>query len=325
MRFIRFSLVLAALVLVAALLPVRAAGPGGRNIRALAIDPLHPRTLHAVASPGGVYTSRNRGGAWTWGAGRDLWAVAVDPAHPATVYAGGPGELLRSTNRGRTWTRLDPGPQPYTIEALAVAPGEPSRVFAANTAGVEPGLLLSTDRGETWSPVFSDSLAIQSIVVDPSDPDTVYLVGLAGVFKSTDAGAAWARILGAGPGLRVLAVDPQSPLRLYGLAGRNFYRSEDGGASWVLVGQVPLLIGRALAVNPESPATVWAAGEHGVFVSRDAGETWRPARAGLPRDETLGINALAIDPEDPARIYAGTAGYGVATTWNAGRRWWLLP
>ena len=328
MRSIRFSFVLVILTLVAFSPPARAAvgrwthaGPGGGEIRALAIDPSDPRILYAAASPGGVYTSRNGGATWTWGAGRSLLAVAVDPAHPATVYAGGPGELLRSTDRGRTWTRLDPGPQPYTLAALAVAPGEPSTVYAANVSE----LLASTDRGETWSPVRSNGLAIQSIVVDPSNPDTIYLTSWAGVFKSLDAGATWKLIYPELSELGALAVDPRLPSRLYLLDGGDFYRSEDGGVSWPLVGQVPLPISRALAVDPGSPSTVWAAGEHGVFVSRDAGETWRPARSGLPKDETFGINALAIDPGDPARVYAGTAGYGVARTWNAGRRWWLLP
>jgi photosystem II stability/assembly factor-like uncharacterized protein len=328
MRSIRFSLVLVLLILAAFSPPARAAvgrwtyaGPGGGEIRALAIDPSDPRILYAAASPGGVYTSRDRGAAWTWGAGRDLWAVAVDPAHPATVYAGGPGELLRSTDRGRTWTRLDPGPQPYTIEALAVAPGQPSTVYAANVSE----LLASTDRGETWSPVRSNGLAIRSIVVDPSNPDTIYLTSWAGVFKSPDAGAAWELLDLELSEPSALAVDPRLPSRLYLLAGGDLYRSDDGGASWPLAGQVPLLISRALAVDPGSPSTVWAAGEHGVFVSRDAGETWRPVRSGLPKDETFGINALAIDPRDPAKVYAGTADYGVARTWNAGRRWWLLP
>ena len=326
MRPVRHSLLFVLLSFVVFSPPAQAAagrwthaGPGGGEIRALAIDPADPLTVHAAASPGGVYTSRNGGVTWTWGVGRDIWAVAVDPAHPATVYAGGPGELLRSTDGGRTWTRLELLPRPFTIEALAVAPGEPSTVYAADGAQV----YASATGGETWSPVFSNSLAIQSIVVDPSDPDTVYLAGLAGVFKSVDAGSTWALLGPRSAEGRVLAVAPRRPSRLYMLAGRDFYRSEDGGESWAFIERIQgLLIVRTLAVDPESPSTLWAGGEHGVFVSRDAGETWRPAGAGLPRDGGLGVNAFAIAP---GRIYAGTSGLGVARTFNAGRRWWLQP
>ncbi|HSG40798.1 MAG TPA: YCF48-related protein [Thermoanaerobaculia bacterium] len=329
MRYIRHSLLLVLLSLAVFSLPAQAAvgrwthaGPGGGEVLELAIDPSDPLTVHAAASPGGVYTSRNGGVTWTWGAGRDIWAVAVDPAHPATVYAGGPGELLRSADGGRTWTRLELRPRPYTIEAMAVAPGEPSTVYAAAGAQV----YASRDGAVTWSSVFSNSLAVQSIVVDPSDPGTLYLACLTGVFKSVDAGATWTLIHTESAALRVLAVDPRRPSRLYILADRDVFRSEDGGASWALAGRIPgLLISRALAVDPESPSTVWAGGEHGVFVSHDAGETWRPARTGLPTDSGLGINTLAIDPGNPTRVYAGTSGLGVARTFNAGRRWWLLP
>lgn len=328
MRSIRHSLLLVLLSLAVFSLPAQAAvdrwthaGPGGGEIRALAIDPSDPLTVHAAASPGGVYTSRNGGVTWTWGAGRDIWAVAVDPAHPATVYAGGPEELLRSADGGRTWTRLKLRPRPYTIEALAVAPGEPSTVYAA--AGVQ--VYTSRDGAVTWSSVFSNSLAVQSIVVDPSDPGTVYLGGLAGVYKSVGGGP-WMLIYPESSWLRILAVDPRHPSRLYMQTGRDFYRSEDEGASWGFVGRIPdLLIVRALAVDPQAPSTIWAGGEHGVCVSRDAGKTWLPARTGLPTDSGLGINALAIDPGNPDRIYAGTSGLGVARTLNAGRRWWLQP
>lgn len=294
------------------------AGPGGGEVRALAIDPSDPLTLHAAASFGGVYTSRNGGASWTWGAGRNIWAVAVDPAHPATLYAGGPGEFLRSTDRGRSWQRLDPRTPPFTFEALAVAPGEPSIVYTVDGSQ----LFASADRGETWSPVFAESLAFHSLAVDPFDPDTIYLAGLAGIFRSSDAGAFWTRVHPEIPGLLVLAADPRRPGRLYLLADRDVYRSDDGGTSWFLAGHIPgLLIGRALAVDPGAPGTVWAAGEHGMFVSRDAGETWRAAGEGLPKNDNFGINALAIGPG--GTIYAGTSG-GVARTFNGGRRWWLL-
>ena len=42
----------------------------------------------------------------------------------------------------------------------------------------------------------------------------------------------------------------------------------------------------------------------GVFKSIDSGETWIAAQNGLP--DTVYVNALAIDPSAPARIYAAT-------------------
>ena len=39
-------------------------GPGGGNIRELAIDPVNPATLYAAAESGGLFKSTNGGGSW---------------------------------------------------------------------------------------------------------------------------------------------------------------------------------------------------------------------------------------------------------------------
>src|SRR4029434_437621 len=48
----------------------------------------------------------------------------------------------------------------------------------------------------------------------------------------------------------------------------------------------------------------------GVYFSTDAGTTWTAINAGL---ETHRVQALAIDPMVPGRVYVGTAGASVFT------------
>jgi cysteine-rich repeat protein len=72
----------------------------------------------------------------------------------------------------------------------------------------------------------------------------------------------------------------------------------------------------ALAINPPTPTTLYAVagtfgdegGPGGVFKSTDRGSTWNTLSEGLP---DIPVRALAIDPIEPRRAYAGTAGGGV--------------
>src|SRR4051812_10224778 len=65
-------------------------------------------------------------------------------------------------------------------------------------------------------------------VVDPEDPDILYIGGFPTSFKSTDAAAHWSALTGA----RVAAVDPQDSSTLYGLSSAGLIKSTNGGATW---------------------------------------------------------------------------------------------
>jgi photosystem II stability/assembly factor-like uncharacterized protein len=82
---------------------------------------------------------------------------------------------------------------------------------------------------------------------------------------------------------------------------------------------------RALAINPANPATLYAGTlGGGVFKSTDSGATWAVANAGTYNYGSgltnLAINALAINPSNPATIYAGTNG-GVFKSADSGGNW----
>jgi photosystem II stability/assembly factor-like uncharacterized protein len=157
--------------------------------------------------------------------GHIIHHAVADPRDPATILAGtstghlGP-TVLRSVDRGRTWTEASKPPafRPGDPHGRAVkkvfwlTPGhaeEPGSWFAG---GSPQGLFRSEDAGDTWEPVDGwndhrswidwaewpeegtpDGSMLHSVLVDPRDPAHLYL-GLSGggVFESTDGGAGWA-------------------------------------------------------------------------------------------------------------------------------------
>ncbi len=99
------------------------------------------------------------------------------------------------------WRAVGPRLQGGRIEAVAVAPGRPSTIYAGAGTG---GVWKSINNGTTWTPIFDReaTTSIGAIAVAPSDPNVVWVgtgeVLMArssyagfGVYKSVDAGATW--------------------------------------------------------------------------------------------------------------------------------------
>ena len=104
--------------------------------------------------------------------------------------------------------------------------------------------------------------------------------------------------------------------------GRVF-RSTDTGASFTLVDS-PNLYVSDIVINPSNSMVVYsslsgfsATAGLNVRKSIDGGTTWLPSGAGIPN---IPVNALAIDPTDNNRIWAGTD-VGVYVSFNAGGNW----
>jgi hypothetical protein len=56
-------------------------------------------------------------------------------------------------------------------------------------------------------------------------------------------------------------------------------------------------------VSPERPQTIYAGTNEGPFLTTNGGRTWYPLNGGLPSF----TRQLALDPQNPDKLYAGTA------------------
>ena len=69
-----------------------------------------------------------------------------------------------------------------------------------------------------------------------------------------------------------------------------------------------------MAVDPKNPNNVYLGTNNGVLRSTDAGANWTLMNAGLPLNMfglPPSIHFLAIDPQNPARLYAASYEGGV--------------
>jgi uncharacterized protein (TIGR03437 family) len=176
-----------------------------------------------------------------------------------------------------------------------------------------------------------EGYAQQALAIDPSNPATLYAAEYGGgVFKSSNGGASWSASSSGLTNLGVLAlvIDPSNPATLYaGTIKGGVFKSSNGGASWSASNTVLPYDVRALAVDPWNPSTLYAGIDAipnggGVFKSTDGGASWSASSAGLFTVSYCPVFALAIDPSNPATLYAGkNDGYGVFKSSNGGATW----
>ncbi|MGH2750154.1 MAG: WD40/YVTN/BNR-like repeat-containing protein [Actinomycetota bacterium] len=224
--------------------------------------------------------------------------VAIDPNRADTIYvAAASGGVWRSTDAGDTFEQAWPIELTQSIGALAITPegklyagtGESNPGGGSMTFG-GTGIYTSTNGGRSWKQSGLEATdRISRIMIDPDDPDTIFVAASGNLFTPTD--------------------------------DRGIYRTTDGGGTWekVLEGLNGTTGGTDLAIDPENPDNVYAVmwdhrrepdlrrygGEgSGVYRSTDGGDTWTQLSGGLPpSNENTGRIGIGLAPGDPDRLY----------------------
>jgi photosystem II stability/assembly factor-like uncharacterized protein len=297
------------------------------RINALAVSPTDANLILAGAATGGIWRSADGGANFVPVSDGQVdlavGSLVFSKSNPDIVYAGmgdmqgcctymGSG-ILKSTDAGQTWTRVNNSslPQPGAIGALAVDPNNPNRVYAALYRSLDAtnansfpfgGFYLSTDGGVNWTNTLVG--LPRDVIVSPANPQTIYVAmrglgasgngGTGGVFRSTDGGNTWNIIYtSAFPpaftsgGLRDIrvAVSAANPQKIYVYSGNSASPvairvdvSTDGGNNWTNLGAPGLDSGQFgyntyLYADPANADTVYV-GTRDVFKSTDAGVTW---------------------------------------------------
>jgi len=264
--------------------------------------------LHAASYRDGLYESQDGGAHWTNDgmlSGLNLTAVVLDPTTPGKVYVG--------------W-RADTNDWSNTTGGVKVRP-----------AG-----------SQTWNDLLT-GVPVRDLVIDPSDPTSIYVAAL--------TGGVWRRVGGSwshpntnlplttpqgGPTyFNAIAVHPAHAGHVLVGTGEgnatgpfgSVYRSTDHAGSWtdlVATGTVHVdstvivpafyYLGRqgeaisAVAVHPDRPNTIWVSGRSLNWYSPDTGANWYPSSAGL---EGAGRHFdIGVDPRN-GTLYLGTGDWAL--------------
>ena len=224
----------------------------------------------------------------------DIEAV---PNNPKVFYvAAATGGIWKTINAGTMFFPVFDKERTISMGDIAIAPSNPNIIYAGtgeedsrNSISPGGGVYKSTDAGRTWKLMGLEATQqIGRIVVDPADPNIVYVAALGhawgsnperGVYKTTDGGAHWtlAKFVSDKAGFVDLAMDPKDHNTLY-------------ASSWERV---------------RGPYFLKSGGPgSGLWKTTDAGATWREIKGGGFPGTTKGRIGIAIAASSPKTIYA---------------------
>ncbi|MCI0643490.1 MAG: hypothetical protein L0332_16355 [Chloroflexi bacterium] len=258
--------------------------PGNVSVQHFAVAPTLPTLLYAgVRDQYKIYRSDNGGASWQAMTPPYVYwvdAIAVNPVIPTIVYAGigivdtpYGGHVVRSTDGGNTWTQILPY---YTVARSIVVDPQNHQILYVGRA-FQGGMLKSYDGGNSWQPINNgltgNELTIYQIVLDPNNPQMLFIVTGGGLFGSVDGGENWSNISAALPTSIVSAADyaPGTPGVLFvssvaGGVSSAIYSSSDYGNTWSKVSDVPNnLYIEKLAVVTISPLSLYVVGNNTIW------------------------------------------------------------
>ncbi|HKK63316.1 MAG TPA: hypothetical protein VJ951_12200, partial [Bacteroidales bacterium] len=177
-------------------------------------------------------------------------SILIDPDDPTgnTWFAGtASGGIWKTEDAGESWQDLTPDLPNLSTVALAMAPSNHDVIYAGtgegfgNVGSVKgDGIIISKDRGETWSQLDStigrsDFWYINKLWVDPVDENEVIAVTNAGVFKTYDGGKTWEETYSSTGRVQDIRQNPENPNTLFAAVnGIGVIKSYDQGETWSL-------------------------------------------------------------------------------------------
>lgn len=240
--------------------------------------------------------------------------MAVDPAaweFTQSVPVPGENNLTAGIQPG-AWTSLGPGNIGGRTRCMVIHPTTPATMWAGSVGG---GLWKTTNSGTTWAPLddFMASLAVSSLVLDPTNPNVLYAGtgegfyngdGLrgAGIFRSTNGGTTWTQLSATANSnfhyVNRIAISPANNQIMLAATRSGIWRTTNGGTNWV---QTISNDAQDVDFHPTDGTKAVAAGYSGMIrYSNDGGATWIAA-TGLPASGRIEV---AYAPSSPTTVYA---------------------
>ena len=278
--------------------------------------------IPSAAAGGSLYARTDVGGAYRWISATRSWlpitdelgplqveSMAADPLDPELVYVASSGEICRSGDLGKTWTRhkipahmAGNGDGRCVGERLAIDPNSTNILFFGSR---KDGLFQSRDCGRSWTlvPGFTDvrgEIGITFVLFDKQsgsrgNPSKTLYLGVDGrdalLYRSTDGGVSWNAI-------------PEQPRGLFPnhavLAPNGFLHlsyADQGGP------------------NGMTDGAVWRYDTRGTGAA--AWQEISPVDPGKASGDFFGYGSIALHPSDPKVLICAAM-----DRWNHGAAMW---
>lgn len=248
-----------------------------------------------------------------------VWHIEPSLTDPEIAYAGvEDAAIFKTTDGGKTWKELP---------------------------------ALRATKGALWQPG-AGGMAVHTILLDPKNPNRIFVaISAAGAFRTDDGGATWRAInrglksqyelpdpdAEVGHCVHRIALHPSRPDTLFMQKHWDVLRTDNAGDEWREVsGNLPTDFGFPIDVHAHEPETIYVVpiksdsehfppeGKLRVYRSRTGGDEWEPLTRGLPqRDCYVNVlrDAMAVDSLDSCGIYFGTTGGQVYCSPDGGDTW----
>lgn len=300
---------------------------------ALAVSPSNSQEIYA----GGVsiWKSLNGGSSWSLNA-HGYGASGIPYVHPdihdlvasednaSEVYAGCDGGIVRTSNKGTTWSDLSNGLGIMQFYRINTPAGDSSIIIGGSqdngTNRLKNGQWTHVRGGDGMECFF-----------DPKNPSVVYASSQYGSFgRSTDGGNLFPTLVypeklglaqDAAAWLAPLAVDPTNTATLY-VGYADVWKYTPTTAAWTKISSFNAGTGYLTYITIAGNGKyIFAGNQYTMFRSTNAGTTWEVLNS-LPGKGN--ISAVTVHPTDSNRLWVTISGYSSAKVFasdDAGDTW----
>jgi len=272
----------------------------------------------------------------------DVAEIVIAPSNPNVMYAGfevNVHSLYKSTDAGKTWTRIEGGDH---TKDIAVSPKDPNKVYFAMSEPVyTTDLSIRPTERSSESPSFPGSEAKDILATGqsagPSESsfstieifeqnDKIIYAALKGggfgprgaikpkIFKTTDGGNSWIDLIPDLEDVNVIAIHPTNHENIYVGSGDGLYESLDSGKTLEKLKSTRAR-GGFISIEIDNPNVIYIASSSEVFKTEDAGKNWKDIKGPLSD-----IHRVRVSKSNPNILYASTFN-GVFRSDDFGETW----
>jgi len=237
-----------------------------------------------------------------------------------TIYAGTSYHVVRSTNKGESWEKIQNGITPATYNNFNSLITGDGYLFVTQEG---TDIYRSSDHGENWVSISNNLPALAKSFRKVYYKDGYLYVGLGGFqslgfYYSTDLGDSW-NTFSNGPDTTVTAIAKYGNLLLAGTINNKVFITTDNGISWGNSTIAPSNLADIRDFTKQGAYIFLTTGGYGVYRSVD-GLNWESKSIGLPSPSIWTLPITVSDSNILTGFDYGSNG-GIWKSTNDGDSW----